>query len=55
MLDFEAEEGPETILTVKKDLIKSGPEVIVKILVPRPGTVLLLLCAALTLLTLTTG
>ncbi|MDB5339416.1 MAG: hypothetical protein JWN70_5035 [Planctomycetaceae bacterium] len=55
MLDFEAGDGPEAILAVKKDLIKTGPEVISNILALRPGAVLFILCVTLTLLTLTTS
>lgn len=53
MLDFEADDGPEFVLAVKKDLVKDRPSVTGTLFVtPRPGAVLFVLCAALTLLTL---
>ena len=53
MLDFEADDGPEFVLAVKKDLVKDRPAVTGShFITPRPGAVLFVLCAALTLLTL---
>ncbi len=56
MFDFEAEDGPEFVLAVRKDLGKTRPAVIRTYFIkPRPESVLFVLCATLAWLTLTSG